>query len=158
MNITEINEIGIDDYVMILKDGCYAKVRFGDIVFGNRSVCEAFLNCVEGIGCIDNDAPVVDTPPTMEDLIFNIPNRKSATKITMQDFINAYYDNENNLLDRVEIAGGDTNGYTLNGNLVNIGDVIKGTDILEYNAKNQDVAYQGVLFFKAYDENNIEAV
>lgn len=158
MNVPPTSEIGLDDYILVMKDGCFSKIRFGDLNFNNTSICESFLECVDGIGCVDSEVPVEDTPPTIADLVYNIPSGKSGNKITMQDFRDVYFDVDGDNLDRVQIVGGDTNGYTLNGNPVNVGDLMNGDDILEYDAKIQDAAYQGVLFFKAYDENNIEAV
>lgn len=162
MDITSTDKIGFEDYVVIMQGGCFRKILYADfirdIILGGNSICDAWINCVEGIGCINDESPVQDTPPTMSDLIFNISSKATGNKITMQDFLSAYFDADGDKLDKIVIAGGDTNGYTLNGSPINIGDTMKDNDILEYDAKNQDGAYQGILFFKAYDENNIEAV
>ena len=160
-NIPQTDHIGSEDYIVVIQDGCARKLPYKEfiknVVLGGSSICEAWLDCIEGIGCVDQEVPVIDIPPTIGNLVFNIPNRKKDNKITMQDFLETYFDNDGDALARVEIAGGDTSGYTLNGSPVNIGDIFKGADILNYDSKNQGVASQSILYFRAYDENNIEA-
>lgn len=161
-NVPIVTEMHFDDYILIVTKGCVRKILFADlikeVVLGGNSICEAWQNCNEGIGCIDSTTPTEDTPPTMSDIVYNVPNRIKNTPIIWQDFVDEYFDNDGDQLDKIVIEGGDTSGYKLNGNPVNLGDVIRDGDVLVYNTKEQDSAYQGVLYFRAYDHNNIEAI
>lgn len=155
--------VNINDYVMIFQDGCIKNIRFEDFIkgisLGGFSVCQAWLNCVGGIGEFPPDGQPIDTPPTMEDLFISLQNREQNKKFTTDDFLDKYYDSEGNALGKIIITGGDVSGYTLSGNIVYAGMVISVNELmnLEYDSKNQDASYTQDLFFEAYDINNVKA-
>lgn len=155
--------INIDDYVMIVQDGCIKHIRFEDFIkgisLGGFSVCQAFLNCVGGIGNFPPEGQPIDTPPTMEDLFISLQNREQNKTFTTDDFLNKYYDVEGNALGKIIITGGDVTGYSLNGTSVYVGMLIEVDQLLnlQLDAKNQDASYTQDLFFEAYDINNVKA-
>lgn len=156
------DHINMGDYVMILQDGCVKIILFEDfiknITLGGFSVCQAWLNCVCGIGLFTTDEIPLNTPPQMQDLYITLQNR-GVNAFTSDDFLNKYYDAENDAFAKIIITGGDVSGYKLNNNILHIGMLIDANDLsnLTYEAKNQDATYTQDLFFEAYDENNIKA-
>lgn len=159
----ETDHIDLDDYVMIIQDGCIKNIRFEDFIsgisLGGFSVCQAFLNCVHGIGDFPDDDVPVDTPPTMEDLYVSLENRQQNYIFTENDFLSKYYDAENDEFGKIIITGGDVSGYTLNGWPIFVGMVINANELsnLQLDAKDQDASYIQDLFFEAYDINNVKA-
>lgn len=155
--------INMNDYVMIFQDGCIKIILFEDFIkgisLGGFSVCQAWLNCVGGIGLFTNDNIPVDTPPTMQDLYLGLQNKEQNKKFTSDDFLSKYYDAEGDVFGKIIITGGDVSGYTLNGNIIHIGLVIPANELmnLEYDSKAQDASYTQDLFFDAYDVNNVKA-
>lgn len=154
--------INVDDYVMIIQDGCIKNIRFEDFIsgisLGGFSVCQAWLNCIGGIGVFPGEEPI-DTPPTMEDLFISLQNREQNRMFTSDEFLNKYYDAEGDAFGKIIITGGDPTGYSLNGIPVYIGMLIPANELmdLEFDAKNQDASYTQDLFFEAYDINNVKA-
>lgn len=153
-----------EDYIMIIQDGCVKIISYEefikDISLGGFSICEAWLNCVEGIGEFDDDqSGEVDTPPTMQDLFISLNNRQQDKMFASDDFISKYYDAEGDAFGKIIITGGDVSNWTLNGQPLSVGMVIESAQLsgLEYDAKNQDAAYIQDLFFEAYDINNVKA-
>ena len=161
---TYTDYVNMDDYVMIVQDGCIKRIKFEDFIkgisLGGFSVCQAWLNCVCGIGLFTTDETPIDTPPEMGDLYMNLENREQNKKYTSDDFLSKYYDAEGNPLGKIIITGGDVSGYTLNGNIIHIGQVIPTDQLmnLEYDSRNQDASYTQDLFFEAYDVNNVKAI
>jgi hypothetical protein len=153
----------MDDYVMIIQDGCIKIIKFEDFIsgisLGGFSVCQAWLNCVCGIGLFTTDDTPPDTPPTMQDLYVSLENRQQNRAFTSDEFLDKYYDAEGDEFGKIIITGGDVSGYTLNGNIIHIGMVIPANQLmdLEYDSKNQDASYTQDLFFEAYDINNVKA-
>lgn len=164
MAIPVTDYVNMDDYVMIVQDGCIKHIRFEDFIkgisLGGFSVCQAWLNCVCGIGLFTTDDTPQDTPPEMGDLYVNLENRQQNKIFTSDDFLSKYYDAEGDAFGKIIITGGDVTGYTLNGNIIHIGMVINANQLmqLEYDSKNQDASYTQDLFFEAYDINNVKAV
>lgn len=154
--------IKLDDYVMIFQDGCIKRILFSDFIkdisLGGFSVCEAWLNCVSGIGLFTTDDTPPDTPPQMSDLYIPLDNRNDKA-FASEDFLSKYYDAEGDAFGKIIITGGDVTGYTLNGNIVHIGMVIPANQLmdLDYDSRNQDASYYQDLFFEAYDINNVKA-
>lgn len=163
MAYTETDYINMDDYVMIIQDGCVKIITFEnfikDLALGGFSVCKAWLNCVCGIGLFTSDETPTDTPPQMKDLYINVDNREENKAFTSDDFLSKYYDADGDEFGKIIITGGDVSGYTLNGNIVHVGLVIPADQLmnLKYTAKNQDASYMQDLFFEAYDVNNVKA-
>lgn len=155
--------VKMDDFVMIVQDRCIKHIRFEDfiknITLGGFSVCQAWLNCVCGIGLFTDDNIPVDTPPQMEDLYVTLENRQQNKVFTTDDFLSKYYDAEGDAFGKIIITGGDITGYTLNGVNIHIGQVILANELmnLELDAKNQDASYTQDLYFEAYDVNNVKA-
>jgi len=163
MAYQETDYVSTDDYVMILQDGCVKIIRFEDFIkgisLGGFSVCQAWLNCVGGIGIFPGEEPPINTPPTMEDLYIPLQNREQNRVFTSNEFLDKYYDAEGDPLGKIIITGGDVTGYTLNGSLVSVGMIIDVSELsnLEYDSKNQDASYVQDLYFEAYDINNVKA-
>lgn len=155
--------VNLDDYVIIFQDGCIKNIRFEDFIsgisLGGFSVCQAWLNCVGGIGVFPGEVPV-NEPPTMEDLFIPLQNRQQNRMFTSDDFLSRYYDAEGDAFGKIIITGGDPTGYSLNGVSVYIGMLIPVNQLtdLKFNAKNQDASYTQDLFFEAYDINNVKAI
>lgn len=155
--------VNINDYVMIVQDGCIKNIRFEDFIkgisLGGFSVCKAWLNCVQGIGVFPTEIPPADTPPNMEDLFISLQNREQNRMFTSDDFLDKYFDEDGDALGKIIITGGDVSGYYLNGTQVYIGQVINVDQLmnLKLDAKNQDASYTQDLFFDAYDINNVKA-
>lgn len=162
MAVKETDYIEMNDYVMIVQDGCIKHIRYEDFIsgisLGGFSVCAAWLNCIVGIGDFIDDETPVNHPPTMQDLFINLQN-KGMNAFTSDDFLSKYYDQENDAFGKIIITAGDVTGYKLNGNDIHIGMVIPADQLsqLTYQAKNQDVSYTQDLFFDAYDVNNVKA-
>ena len=161
---TIATDISADDYIMIIQDGCIKIISYEDFIkevsLGGFSICEAWLNCVDGIGTFDNiTAPDADTPPTMQDLFVSMQNRQQDRMFAQNEFLTKYYDAEGDAFGKIIIVGGDVSNFKLNGVPVSVGMVIDIADIpqLEYDAKDQDAAYIQELFFEAYDINNVKA-
>ena len=160
---TLADHIDLEDYIMIVQDGCVKILSFEDYIsvvqLGGFSICEAWLKCVSGIGVFSGETPT-DTPPEMNDIFKSIVNRQQDVMITSDDFLNAYYDAEGDSLGKIIIVGGDVSSFKLNGVPVYIGQVITATELLsglEYDARNQDAGYGQDLFFETYDVNNVIA-
>lgn len=155
--------INMDDYVMIVQDGCIKNIKLEDfikqITLGGFSICQAWLNCVCGIGLFTTDQTPTNQPPQMQDLYISLINREQNRVFTTDDFLDKYYDAEGDAFGKIKITGGDVTGYTLNGNIINIGMIINANELmnLEYDSKNQDASYIQDLFFEAYDVNNVKA-
>lgn len=96
MAIPITDYVNMNDYVMIVQDGCIKHIRFEDFIkgisLGGFSVCEAWLNCVGGIGVFPGELPPTNTPPTMEDLFISLQNREQNRIFTTNEFLDKYYD------------------------------------------------------------------
>lgn len=162
MAVKETDYIEMNDYVMIVQDGCIKHIRYEDFIsgisLGGFSVCAAWLNCIVGIGDFIDDETPVNHPPTMQDINLSLQNR-GLNAFTSDDFISRYYDAENDAFGKIIITGGDVTGYKLNGVDVYIGMIIQANELatLSYQSKNQDGSYIQDLFFDAYDVNNVKA-
>lgn len=162
-NYTVANHIDLEDYIMIVQDGCVKILSFEDYIsivqLGGFSICEAWLKCVSGIGTFSGETPT-DTPPEMNDIFKAISNRQQDLMITSDDFLNSYYDAQGDAFGKIIIVGGDVTNFKLNGVQINIGQAISATELLsglEYDAKNQDAGYGQELLFETYDINNVKA-
>lgn len=155
--------VNMDDYVMIFQDGCIKNIRFEDFIkiisLGGFSVCQAWLNCIGGIGLFPSEGEPINTPPTMEDLFISLQNREQNRMFTSDEFLSKYYDAEGDAFGKIIITGGDVTGYTLSNTPVYIGMLIPANELgnLEFDSKNQDASYTQDLFFEAYDVNNVKA-
>ena len=156
--------INFGDSIMIIQDGCIKIISLEDFIkmfaLGGFSICEAWLNCVDGIGSFGEPEPQPDTPPTMQDLFLNPTNRENNLLFTADDFLNKYFDEDGDAFGKVIITGGDVSGFKLNGVPIQIGMIILATDLnkITYDSKNQDASFVQDLFFDTYDVNNVKAI
>ena len=83
---------------MIIQDGCIKIISLDDFMknfaLGGFSICEAWLNCIDGIGGFGEGEGEVDRPPTMQDLFLNPQNREGNIFFTTDDFISKYFDED----------------------------------------------------------------
>lgn len=156
--------INFGDSIMIIQDGCIKIISLEDFIkmfaLGGFSICEAWLNCIDGIGTFSPPEESEDTPPTMQDLFLNPTNRQNDIVFTSDDFLNKYFDEQGDAFGKIIITGGDVSGFELDGQPIQLGMVILASDLskITYDSKNQDASFIQDLFFDTYDVNNVKAI
>ena len=95
-------------------------------------------------GCSGNQPPVA-----RNDIRLNVAN-KGMISLTESAFNQVYFDAEGDPYTGVRITGGDITGLTLTGIPVTVGQVIPkaSLNLVQYNAKYQDEAYQQVVTYE----------
>lgn len=154
--------ISSDDYVVIVQDGCVKEISYQDFIsgvfLGGFSICQSWLNCVEGIGEFEDPIPDEDHKPVMQNIILSINNR-TQNILVGDDFINAYYDEDGDEFGKIIITSGDVSGFNIAGVPLYIGQVIPANQValIEYDGKDVDSSYNQEWFFETYDVNNVKA-
>ena len=164
-NFEETDHIDIEDFVMIVQNGCVKIISYEEFIkkisLGGFSIMESWLNGIDGIGLWSDGVIPIDTPPTMQDITFQLENRTQNHIIPSDDFLNKFNDVDGDLFGKIVVSHGDVSGYTYNGQPLYIGQILNREDLIngtiEYDAKNQDAAYGQEWFFETYDENNVKA-
>ncbi|MGK6342831.1 hypothetical protein ACMGDK_11365 [Chryseobacterium sp. DT-3] len=163
MSLPKITDhINFNDYVMIVQDKCIRMITYEEfikeIVLGGFSICQAVLNCWESMGDFE-DPPVVDHPPTFEDLYISLANRTQNFVITSDLFLQNYHDQDGDEFAKIIITGGDLSGVTLNDVPIHVGQVVTADDMVnfKFSAKDIDGGYQQTIDIEVYDENNVKA-
>lgn len=157
-----IHDLEIDDFVMVVVDGCIKKITKEDflngLIFPGNSTCEMLQHCIGDIG--EYNPPIhQDTPPEISDIEFFIDN--GVQNYEFGEVIpNHYFDNDGDALGYIQIIGGDITGVHLNGTNIMVGQIINAVDLdkLKINTKNQTQSYQQVVYFDAFDVNNVKAL
>lgn len=156
-----VENIGFNDYVMIVVNGCYKLISYEDfiknITLGGFSICDAVLACWDDMGDFE-DGEDENQPPTFEDIYLAINNRETQD-FNENIFLSKYSDPEGDQLGYIIILGGDLAGYTLNGNPLNLGQKILKEELsaIEYSGKNTDTSYRQGIEIDVYDINNVKA-
>lgn len=159
----QTDHINPEDGILILQDNCIRWISYLDFVetisLGGFKICEAVLNCFDGIGYFEDYTPPEDTPPVFQDIYVNLANRTQNFVIASDLFLNNYYDAEGDAFGKVIITGGDMSNVTFNNQPIYQGLIINADELVnfQFDAKNVDTGYQQVIEIDVYDENNVKA-
>lgn len=158
----KVDNIGFEDFVMIVQDGCIKLISYADFIknisLGGFSICAAVLNCWSSMGDFEDVIIDDDTPPTFQDLFLAIENRGTEEFETVM-FLENYFDKEGDEMGYIIIKGGDFSGYKFKGQPLYQGLKILREEInqLVYNAQNIDTSYRQTVEIDVYDDKNIQA-
>lgn len=160
-----VSNVTLNDYVQIVQDGCYKLIPVTEflknLTLGGIDVCGAFLNCAEGMGCVGDEEPNVNQIPVMNDVYVSLANRTMNYNFSTEQFVSQWYDAENDEFKRIVILeGSNLRGVTFNGLPVYIGQIIYDNEIpmLQFDSPDTDASAQQIIYFDAYDNNNVKAI
>lgn len=157
-----VQDVGVGDFVMIVRDGCYQLVSYEDfiknITLGGTSICEAVMRCWDSMGDFE-EVEYENEPPTFEDIYLAINNRETQD-FTEAMFLSKYSDPEGDELGYIIVTGGDLAGYTFKGEPLNLGQLIAREELseLKYTAKDVENSYRQGIMIDVYDVNNVKAL
>ena len=163
-NLPIVTDITLDSEIVLIENGCFSRIKVSDFLKiytgGSLNICEAVEACNEGIGTWGDFTEPETNLPTMEDIYVSLSNRQGTYTFTSQQFLDNYYDADNDVWSKIILTSGDFTGVTCNGQPVYVGLVINANQISEfkYDTKNIDSSYGQLIGFKLYNDKNEEAI